>query len=126
MDTPRDYWLALAVYDTYRGVPIRKAVARGYIDLRGLTRPQQERYIRLASLFFIGRSYIKIVGDESDGYDKHLTDEDCAELKAFAELEASVGPAVIRLLDDDETLDAVVRQTTLERLESMGLVPDHD
>ena len=119
---PRDYWLSLAVYDEFRGVPVRKAVARGFIDLTGMPRDRQTVFIRLGSLFFQGRSWRKIVGDTANDPAVQLAPEEAAELAAFRALRTEIGAAVIRLLDEDETLDPFVRDATLERLETMGFL----
>ena len=122
----RDYWLALAVYDEFRGVPIRKVIARGYLDLKRMERPQQALFIRLGSLFFQGRSWRKFVEDTAANPIDKLSDAQRAELTAFYALRRQVGAAVVRLLDDDETLSPLLRDVTVERLESMGFLdPDY-
>ena len=80
--------------------------------------------VRLGSLFFQGRSWIKIVGDDPTGFEGHLSDTDCAELERFRELRREIGAAVIRLLEDEQTLDPLVRQATLDRLDTMGFLED--
>jgi hypothetical protein len=122
MAEPRDYWLSLAVYDEFRGVPVRKAVARGYLDLRGMPRDRQIVFIRLGSLFFQGRSWRRIVGDTAAAPAAQLTAEERTELESFRVLRREIGAAVIRLLDEEETLDPFVRDATLERLETMGFL----
>ncbi len=117
-----DYWLALAVYDEFRGVPVRKAIARGYIDLRPMPRARQEQFIRLGSLFFQGRSWRKFADDSTPEPGKHLLPEQEAELRSFLALRHEVGAGVVRLLDEDESVDPVLRDVTVERLESMGFL----
>jgi hypothetical protein len=117
-----DYWLALAVYDEFRGVPVRKAIARGYIDLKPMVRERQEQFIRLGSLFFQGRSWRKFADDRTPDPVAHLTPAEEAELRSFLALRHEVGAAVVRLLDEDENVDPVLRDVTVERLESMGFL----
>ena len=124
MSEPRDYWLSLAVYDEFRSVPVRKAVARSYVDLSGLTRDQATLYIRLGSLFFQGRSWVKLLGDDGsrEAYAEQLTDADRAELESFRTLRTEIGAAVLQLLDDEDHLDPLVKEATLERMESGGFL----
>jgi hypothetical protein len=117
-----EYWLALAVYDEFRGVPVRKAIARGYIDLKPMPRERQEQFIRLGSLFFQGRSWRKFAGDTTPNPVDHLTPEQHAELRSFLAMRHEVGAAVVRLLDEDENVDPILRDVTIERLESMGFL----
>ena len=117
-----DYWLALAVYDEFRGVPVRKAIARGYIDLKPMPRERQELFIRLGSLFFQGRSWRKFADDSTPNPCEHLSAAENAELRSFLALRHEVGAAVVRLLDEDESVDPVLRDVTVERLESMGFL----
>jgi hypothetical protein len=122
----RDYWLSLAVYDEFRGVPLRKVIARGYVDLRSMGRSEQALFIRLGSLFFQGRSWRKFAGvTDSDACDR-LTEDERDELVKFRSVRRQIGAAVVRLLDDDDTLDQIRCDVIIERLESMGFLdPDY-
>lgn len=124
MTAPRDYWLALAVYHEFRGVPVRKAIARQYLDLRDKDRAQQELFIRLGSLFFQGRTWVKIIGDDPSGYASHLDARDREELEELLALRREVGTSVVRLLDAETDMDPVVRDMTLDRLENSGFLDD--
>jgi hypothetical protein len=122
MEPQKDYWLSLAVYDAFRGVPVRKIVARGYLDLRTMDRSEQSLFIRLGSLFFQGRSWRKFVGDSAPNPIEQLDPSERAELTRLLATRAQVGAAVVRLLDDDETLSPLRRDITIERLETMGFL----
>ena len=123
----RDYWLSLAVYDHFRGVPVRKTIARGYVDLRDVDRARQTQFIRLGSLFFQGRSWRKFAGHDVRDPMERLSDDERAELAGFLALRRTIGVAFVRLLDDDETLDPLRRDVTVERLEAMGFLdPDYE
>jgi hypothetical protein len=124
MSEPRDYWLSLAVYDGYRGVPVRKVIARQYVDLTTMERERQADFIRLGSLFFQGRSWRKFAGHTGGDPLRHLTPEERDELLRLRALRLEVGAACLRLLDDDDTVSASTKDATLERLESMGFLAD--
>jgi hypothetical protein len=122
MAHPRDYWLALAVYDDFRGVPVRKVIARGYVDLRSMAPERQDSFIRLGSLFFQGRCRRKYVGDGTPAALDRLTPEERAELDLLRTLRRAIGAAFVKMLDDDQALSATARDVTLERLETMGFI----
>jgi hypothetical protein len=124
----RDFWLSLVVYNDFRGVPVRKAIAEGYLDLRKMSRPEQARLIRLGSLFFQGRSWRKFAGvsDEPEQAYRQLDEQERAEVEEFRAMRQTIGAAVVKLLDDDETLDKVRRDVTIERLETMGFLDGGD
>jgi hypothetical protein len=120
--TNEDYWLALAVYDEFRGVPVRKVVAHDYLDLGKLERDRQIILIRLASLFFQGRCWRKLIAVTESCDEGRLSEAQRQELAAFRQLRLTIGAGFLRMLDEDESIDPIVRDIALERIEAMGFV----
>jgi hypothetical protein len=120
--TNEDYWLALAVYDEFRGIPVRKVIAHDYLDLGKLERERQIILLRLGSLFFQGRCWRKLINVSEPCDESRLSDSQRQELAAFHQLRLTIGAGFLRMLDEDESIDPIVRDIALERIEAMGFV----
>jgi hypothetical protein len=124
--TDRDYWLSLAVYDQFRGVPVRKLISENHFDLKAMDSTEQALLIRLGSLFFQGRTWRKVAGHTTSQPEQRLSEGELSELRSFVSYRFAIGSAFLRMLDEDETLNPVTRDVTVERLEHMGLLqPDY-
>src|SRR5262249_14872003 len=92
------------------------------IDIRHMDRRLANAFIRLASLFFQGRTWCTILGETTEDVDRHLDAYDRDELNALRRLRYDVGAAFVRMLSEDRTFAPAVKEAIFDRLETMGLI----